>query len=178
MNTSNISEIKIRPVTVNDAQKLLEIYAPYVENTAVTFEYTVPSVSEFENRILNTLRHYPYILACIDGHPVGYAYAGALNTRAAYAHSAELSVYVRTDCRGRKIGSLLYRRMEKELLLRGVTHLYACVAYAENTDCYLDNSSVMFHRDRGFEAVGHFTGCGIKFGRSYDVLWFQKIIGE
>lgn len=96
MNTSDNFDIEIRSATVNDAARLLEIYAPYVENTAVTFEYTVPSVSEFEGRISNTLKHYPYIAACIDGQPVGYAYAGALKNRAAYAHSVELSVYVRT----------------------------------------------------------------------------------
>ena len=177
MNTSDNFDIEIRSATVNDAARLLEIYAPYVENTAVTIEYTVSSVSEFEGRISNTLKHYPYIAACIDGQPVGYAYAGALKNRAAYAHSVELSVYVRTDCRGRKIGSLLYNRMEKELLLRGITHLYACVAYTEKEDFHLDNASVRFHLKQGFEAVGHFSGCGIKFCKSYDVIWFQKIIG-
>ncbi len=56
-------KIRIRPAKPEDAEKLLAIYAPYVEQTAITFEYEVPTVEEFRERIHNTLKKYPYLVA-------------------------------------------------------------------------------------------------------------------
>ena len=80
-----------------DAEKLLEIYAPYVENTAITFEYDVPSIEEFRERIEHTLSRYPYLVAERDGEIMGYAYASAFKARAAYAWAVGTSIYIRTD---------------------------------------------------------------------------------
>lgn len=88
-----MSDIKIRTVTENDAEQLLEIYAPYVEKTAITFEYEVPSVEEFKSRIKGTLKKYPYFAAELDGKIVGYAYAGEFKERAAYDWAVETSIY-------------------------------------------------------------------------------------
>lgn len=88
-------DISIRVATPEDAEELLAIYAPYVENTAITFEYTVPSVAEFRQRIENTLNNYPYLVAVSQGEIVGYAYAGEFKAREAYAYSVETSVYVK-----------------------------------------------------------------------------------
>ena len=68
--------MEIQNVTIEDAEELLEIYAPYVKNTAITFEYDVPSVEEFRQRIVNISDRYPYIKAVANGQIVGYAYAG------------------------------------------------------------------------------------------------------
>ena len=76
--------IEIRKVTPEDAQALLDIYAPYVTDTAITFEYDVPSVDEFRHRIETISAHYPYLVAEEDGVPVGYSYAHQLRERAAY----------------------------------------------------------------------------------------------
>ena len=84
MQTTANDEIKIRTATPEDAETLAAIYAPYVENTSITFEYTVPSVEEFAERIRHTLARYPYLTAEKNGVPIGYAYASAFKGRAAY----------------------------------------------------------------------------------------------
>ena len=74
----------IRVATIEDAKELLAIYTPYVCETAISFEYEVPSVNEFENRIKNIQTNYPYLLACENGELIGYAYATRFHARAAY----------------------------------------------------------------------------------------------
>ena len=96
--------ITIRPAQLADTEKLLEIYAPYVTDTAITFEYDVPSLEEFENRIENTLLMYPYLVCEIDGVIVGYAYAGPFKGRKAYQYSCEVSVYVDDKKHHRGVG--------------------------------------------------------------------------
>ena len=78
-----MKDTKIRIATKQDAQELLALYAPYVEETAITFEYQVPSLSEFENRIVQVLERFPYLVAIRQGQIVGYAYAGPFKARAA-----------------------------------------------------------------------------------------------
>ena len=97
-------EITIRMATPADDKELLQIYAPYVENTAITFEYEVPSLEEFTKRIQNTLKTYPYLVAVESGRIVGYSYASMFKARAAYSHSVETSIYMIRDCRGKGIG--------------------------------------------------------------------------
>lgn len=106
------SSITLRAARPDDAAALLEIYAPYVTGTAITFEYDVPSVEEFRARIEHTLKKYPYIVAESGGEIVGYAYTGEFKERAAYGWSVETSIYV---ARGKKhcgIGKRLYRALE------------------------------------------------------------------
>ena len=85
-------KIRIRPVKPEDAEKLLAIYAPYVEQTAITFEYEVPTVEEFREQIHNTLKKYPYLVAEQGGEPVGYAYVGPFHDRPAYDWAVETSI--------------------------------------------------------------------------------------
>ena len=94
-----VMDCKIRVAEKEDAEKLLKIYAPYIEYTAITFEYTVRTKDEFEKRIENTLKKYPYIAAEYNNEILGYAYAGGLYHREAYMHSAETSIYVARDGR-------------------------------------------------------------------------------
>ena len=96
--------VKIRTVSPEDAEKLLEIYAPYVLNTAISFEYEVPDLSEFRRRIEGTLKRYPYLAAEIDGEIAGYAYTGTFVGRTAYERAAEMSIYLREDRRKKIIG--------------------------------------------------------------------------
>lgn len=173
-----IMDYKIRVARKEDAEKLLKIYAPYVENTAITFEYTVPTKDEFKKRIENTLKKYPYIAAERNDEILGYAYAGELYHREAYMHSAETSIYVARNGRGRGIGTVLYDELEKLLLKQGITNLYACIAYAETEDEFLTNGSVRFHEKRGFSIAGKFNKCGYKFNRWYDVVWMEKQIAK
>ncbi|MBN6090651.1 GNAT family N-acetyltransferase [Lactobacillus delbrueckii] len=86
--------MQLRTAEAGDAERLLEIYAPYVENTGITFEGEVPAVSEFEARITRTLKRYPYLVVLKVGQIVGYAHASPFKEQGAYAHSVELSIYV------------------------------------------------------------------------------------
>lgn len=171
-------EIVIRTAKTEDAQRLLEIYAPYVTGTAITFEYDVPSVEEFQRRIENTLQKYPYLVAEQEGEILGYAYASSFHTRAAYAWAVETSVYVRQDRKKLGIGRLLYEELERLLKQQNILNLYACIACPENEDEYLTKDSVRFHERLGFELIGEFHQCGFKFNRWYNMVWMEKHIGD
>lgn len=171
-------KIYIRTALPNDAKALLEIYAPYVENTAITFEYTVPTVREFEARIEKTLQKYPYLAAYTDTEVLGYAYAGVFHERAAYDWSVETSIYIRQDKRRLGAGRALYDALEMALMAQGILNLNACVAYAETQDPYLTNDSVSFHERLGYHMAGKFHQCGYKFNRWYNMVWLEKHIGE
>ena len=169
--------LTIRPALPGDAQALVRIYAPYVTDTAITFEYDVPSEEEFAARIAGTLERYPYLVAERDGAPVGYAYAGAFHSRPAYDWAVETSIYVdRTQRRG-GVGRALYAALERALAAQGILNLNACIAYPAQEDPYLTRDSVEFHGRLGYRLVGRFTQCGYKFGRWYDMVWMEKLIG-
>lgn len=170
--------MEIRPVCENDAEELNSIYAPYVENTAVSFEYDVPTVDEFRKRIRNTLTEYPYLAAVEGGEILGYAYASAFHERAAYKHSSELSIYIKPSAHGREIGRQLYTELEEILKKQNVYRVYACIAAAENEDEFLTSDSEKFHRKMGYRTVGRHEKCGYKFGRWYDVIWMEKVLAE
>ncbi len=173
-----MNEIKTRIARPEDAEELLKIYAPYVIKTAITFEHAVPSVSEFRNRIEHTLKKYPYIVALQNGAVAGYAYAGKFRERAAYDRAVETSIYVKSDMKGAGIGGRLYRALEKILSAQGILNLNACIAYPETEDEYLTKNSVRFHEHLGYSYVGEFHKCGYKFGRWYNMIWMEKLIGE
>lgn len=171
--------MKIEFVSPEDAAELVEIYAPYVKNTAITFEYEVPTVEEFTNRITNTIKKFPYIKAVNDENQiVGYAYVGAFKTRAAYDWSVETSIYVRQDCKHQGIGKALYDQLECCCKKMGILNMNACIAYAKVEDQYLTNDSVRFHEKNGYKMVGTFHDCANKFGIWYNMVWMEKYIGD
>ena len=175
--------VTIRPATPADAEALLAIYAPYVEHTAITFEYDVPSVDEFRQRIINTLQLYPYLVAektTDTSYPeiLGYAYAGPLHARAAYAWSVETSIYVKETERRSGVGKILYAALEKALKAQNVTNVNACIASPQVDDEYLNHNSIQFHEHLGYSMVGEFHKCAYKFGRWYNMVWMEKMIGE
>ena len=94
----------IRSAAAADAERLLEIYAWYVEHTAITYEYEAPSLKEFQDRIFHTLEHFPYLVLEEDGVIQGYAYAGPFHSRAAYSHCCELSIYLDHSTKGHGYG--------------------------------------------------------------------------
>ena len=174
--TNDTAEVRIRPAVPEDAGRLLEIYGPYVKQTAVSFEIDVPSEEEFRERITNTLKKYPYLVLEEDGVIRGYTYAGTFVGRAAYDHSCALSIYVDRDARGRGYGRMLYEAIEKELKARGIRNLYACIASPIVEDEYLTKNSERFHQHMGFLRVGLFHRCAYKFSRWYNMIWMEKII--
>lgn len=164
------AELKIRPAIKEDAARLLEIYAPYVAHTAVSFEYEVPSVTEFQGRIEKTLTRYPYLIGKADGKIVGYAYASAFKTREAYNWAAETSIYIDENEHGKGYGKKLYLVLEEMLKKQNVLNLNACIAYP-NPD------SIAFHERLGYKTVAHFSKCGYKFHTWYDMIWMEKLLG-
>ncbi|WP_099205245.1 GNAT family N-acetyltransferase [Scatolibacter rhodanostii] len=168
--------VTIRMATEEDAQELLSIYSPYVTQTAISFEYDVPSINEFAERIRNTLKKYPYLVAVEDNCIIGYAYASAFKPRPAYDWSVELTVYLKQDCRAKGVGKKLYLAMENILEHQNILNANACIAYSANNDDYLDNVSAGFHQHLGYVKVAHFTKSGYKFGTWYDMIWMEKIL--
>lgn len=171
--------IQIRPAVPADATVLLAIYAPYVAQTAITFEYDVPTEAEFSGRIADTLQNYPYLVAEQDGIPAGYAYAGKFHDRTAYDWSVETSIYVEQHQKRRGIGRLLHDALEAELRRRHFLNMNACIACPiEESDPYLTRDSIRFHEKLGYRMVGEFRQCGYKFGRWYNMVWMEKHIGS
>lgn len=168
----------IRNARVSDAEAILGIYAYYVKNTAISFEYDVPTLEEFRLRIQNTIKNYPYIVIEGDEKILGYAYAGAFKTRAAYSHSAETTIYVEHSLKKCGLGKLLYAALEEKLKVQGILNLYACISYPEVNDEYVTQNSAEFHEHWGYKKCGEFHNCGFKFGRFYNMIWMEKIIGE
>ena len=168
----------IRKATPEDAERLLEIYSYYVEKTATSFEYETPSLEEFRDRIVNTLKKYPYLVLEEDGVIQGYSYAGPLKPREAYKYSCEVTIYLDRAARGRGYGPALYEALEEELKSMGITNLYACVSDPLVEDEYLDRKSEGFHSHMGYVKNGEFHKCGYKFGRWYNMIMMEKIIGN
>lgn len=159
--------MNIRTATPRDSGQLLEIYAPYVEHTCITFECEVPSVEEFESRLRHTLEKYPYLAAEENGVILGYAYASAFKSRAAYDWSVETSIYVREYHTGKGIGAALYSALEEFLRRQHVCNLCACIAYPHP-------ASIAFHEHFGYRTVAHFHASGFKHGKWHDMIWMEK----
>lgn len=170
-------DLTLRRASPEDAAALLAVYAPYVEKTAITFEYETPAPEDFAGRIERTLARYPYLAAEAGGELLGYAYAGPFKDRAAYGWAAETTIYVRRDSRRRGVGRALYGALERCLAAQGVLNLEACIACPERADEYLTWDSVAFHSRLGYRTVGEFRQCGCKFGRWYNMVWMEKHIG-
>lgn len=164
----------IRPARVSDAPALLAIYAPYVEATAISFEYEVPSTEEFARRIEETLKKYPYLVAEEEGRLLGYTYAAPFKERAAYQWAVETTIYLDLGEKRKGIGRQLYAALEAELRKMNVLSACACIAYIEREDAYLTHASMRFHAKVGYDLVAHFHRCGYKFDRWYDMIWMEK----
>ena len=160
--------MQIRHATPADAEALLGIYAPYVEQTAITFEYDVPSVEEF-----------PYLVVEDDGRVLGYAYAGRLKARRAFDWAVETSIYLAGDARGRGIGRALHDALADELARMGVTNLYALIATTTDaSDPHLDDGSIRFHEHMGYREAGRLSRCGYKFDRWYDLVFMELDVAD
>jgi len=170
--------ITIRTASKEDAPKLLDIYAYYVKHTAITFEFEIPTLEDFQKRIETTLQNYPYLVAEVDDEIAGYVYASRFRTRAAYDWSVETSIYLDTKYQRLGLGRMLYEKLEAILRKQNVTNLYAGVADPMEEDEYLTRSSERFHEAMGYKTVARFQKCGSKFGRWYNLIHMEKIIGE
>ena len=169
-----MQNIRIRPAEERDIPSMLAVYAPYVEETAVSFEYAVPSPEEFRARLARVQGFYPWLVAEQEGRVLGYAYASRFHPRAAYDWSVEVSIYLGRQERGRGLGRQLYEALEAMLRAQNVLSAYACIALAETPDEYLDHVSIRFHERMGYRLTGTFPNCGYKFERWYGMVWMEK----
>lgn len=170
----------IRRANVQDAAALLQIYAPYVRNTTVTFEFEVPSTEEFAARIEHALAGYTWLVLEHAGgpsesestveaapHAIGYAYYGPLGERAAYQWSAETSIYLDMDWCDRGLGAQLLEVLEACMAAQGICTSEACIT-SENT------GSMEFHRRHGYTECARFSSCANKFNRWLSTVWMEK----
>lgn len=157
----------LRNAQLTDIPAMLEIYRPYVEETAITFEYDVPSLAEFQTRFLEITQVFPWLVWEEQGEILGYAYGSRAFSRAAYQWDADVSIYLRQDQRSRGIGRQLYTGLEDRLRNLGYFVLYALVTSANEISC-------RFHQALGYREIARLERTGFKFGQWYDVTWFEK----
>ena len=120
--------LNVRTVELQDAENLVNIYRPYVEHTAITFDYTVPSVHEFEEKISKSIQSYPFLVAEEGDDLLGYAYAS--------------------------VGEKLYNELEKQLYDRGICRLTSCIAYPDEGSVSFHEKRG-FRKVAHFEKVGY-----------------------
>ena len=171
-----MSNMIIRTATPEDSGEIWSIYRHYVEHTAISFEITMPTQDEIAQRIQKVLTGFPYLVVEEKGQLLGYAYAGPFIPRGAYAHCAEVSIYISRGNRRIGLGRWLYEALLLRLKEQGITNVYACIGVPEEEDEYLNFNSAQFHAHMGFREVGRFRNSGYKFGRFYHMIWMERLI--
>lgn len=161
----------LRPVSPGDARGILDVYAPFIENTTVTFEIEVPTQSQFAQRIEHVSSGYPWIVCLSGDRIVGYAYAARHAERAAYGFSANLSVYVDPEFSRRGLGRMLCREILDLSRKMGVCHMFSAVTVP-------NEPSFALHKALGFEQCGWFSRAGRKFGAWRDLAWFELELSD
>jgi phosphinothricin acetyltransferase len=161
----------LRTATAADAEACAAIYAPYVADTAITFETGPPSAAEMAQRITEANRSHAWIVAEDEGRIVGYAYGGPFKSRAAYRWSCEVSVYLEVGRRRTGTGRALYEDLLTRLADRGF-HMAVAGMTLPN------DASVGLHRAMGFEPVGTYRRIGFKHGAWHDVAWVQRALAD
>ena len=164
-------DIKIRDVVPEDAERIQEIYSPYVADTVISFEITVPGKSEMKKRIQKLLTNdFPYIVAENEGGTVvGYAYADKFGEREAYRYSFIVSIYLDMEVQSRGIGQKLYDELEKRMKKMGIVQVLSAITGK-------NKKSLRFHEKNGFTKIGHFPNVGYKMGEWHDIIWMNKTI--
>lgn len=164
-----MSEVQIRPVQPSDAQRLADIYNPYIHHSIVTFELEQIDEAEMLIRIDRVCENNTWLVAELQGDVVGYAYNDRWRTRAAYDRSTELAVYVDASAQGMGVGKMLYLELIKALKQQDFHALIAGISLP-------NDASVALHEKLGFKKVAHFEEVGYKFDRWIDVgYWELKI---
>ena len=157
----------ITKYTAKDAANCLEIYNYYIENTTITFEEEKLTLKALSDRFEKIFAKYPFLTAKCDGKTVGYAYLDVFNQRSAYRYTADLSIYLHKDVRGGGIGGKLLDAIEHAAREAGIKNLISIVT-GENA------ASMHFHEKHGFKKVGTLEEVGVKFGKTLDVVYFEK----
>lgn len=164
-----MSTVHFRRATEDDVVSILAIYAPYVTDSAITFEYDVPSEEEFRQRIRTISAEYPYFVCESDGQIIGYAYAHRHMERAAYQWNAEISIYIRQGFTGKGFGKTMCQTLIDLLRLQGIRNVFSCVTIPNERSAHL-------HHSMEFSTEGIFQNAGYKCGKWQTIAWFRKNI--
>jgi L-amino acid N-acyltransferase YncA len=161
--------LHVRAASEQDAEACAAIYAPYVTDTAITFETHPPSAADMAERIATAARSHAWLVLEDQGRVVGYAYGGTFHPRPAYRWACEVSVYLEIGRRRTGAGRTLYEALLTRLTERGFR-----IAIGGMT--LPNDASVGLHRAMGFEPVGTYRRIGFKHGAWHDVAWTQRIL--
>lgn len=157
----------VRKIDLNDAERIREIYAFYVENAVISFESKAPTSEEIKVRIEQITAIYPWLVYELDGLILGYAYASQHRPREAYQWSVDVSVYVVSGHQKRGIGRILYESLLEELAQLGYANAFAGIVLP-------NEASVALHERMGFERIGIYRKVGFKRGSWHDIGWWQR----
>lgn len=166
-----MTDATIRLATEDDAGAISGVYAPYVEDTVITFETEPPSADDVRERMRDKRPDYPWLVCELDSAVVGYAYAGPVRERDAYRWSVESSLYVDADAHGRGVGTGLYESLLAVLERQGYVTVYGVVTLP-------NPASAALHESFGFEREGTFEKMGYKHGAWHDVGWWSLALHE
>jgi len=156
----------IRLANASDAEAIHAIYAPIVQNTIISFETETPTIDEMQERIVTTTARFPWLVCLCEGDCLGYAYASAHRTRAAYQWSVDVSVYISEKRRRTGVGRALYTALFGILSLQNYYNAYAGISLP-------NAASVGVHEALGFKPLGVYHNVGYKFGAWHDVGWWE-----
>jgi L-amino acid N-acyltransferase YncA len=161
------SALQIRSATAVDALACVEIYAPYVTGTNITFEVEAPTAEQFATRIANAQAAHRWLVAERGGTVIGYAYGHQFAERAAYGWSCETSIYLALDARRQGVGRALYEELLGDLAALGYRRAFAGITLP-------NEASVGLHSAFGFQDAGRYVRVGWKNGAWHDVAWMQR----
>ena len=161
----------IRTALASDAPAILEIYAPYIINTAATFETEVPSAENFAQRITTYQQSWPWLVYESDGIIAGYAYATKHRERSAYQWCVESSVYVHENIQRKGIATVLYQKLFAILKHQGCRNVYAGITLP-------NEKSVRFHQKNKFTWLAEYKNIGYKLGSWHTVSWWQLLLND
>lgn len=154
-----------------DAAKILAIYAPYIEHTAITFETDVPSLEAFTCRVEEIAAQFPYLVLEEGDEMIGYAYAHRQAERAAFDWNAELSIYLKEGFAGRGIGRSFYRLLEELLEMQGYVNFFGIITGS-------NAGSIAMHERMGYKKIAVHERTGWKFGMWHDTVWMHRRVSE
>jgi phosphinothricin acetyltransferase len=161
----------IRLAEEKDVKGILEIYTPFILDTTVTFEESVPDEASFWQRMQDIMEALPFLVCEIDGRIAGYAYASGYRNRASYRWTREVSVYIHPDFYRRKVGYALYTSLNEMVRYQGVANLLAIITMP-------NESSVAFHEHVGYKKCAEFSKVGYKMNQWLNVGWFELFLQD
>jgi phosphinothricin acetyltransferase len=162
----------IRSVDPADAPAIRNIYAPFVQESATSFEIEPPDAAAMERRIREQREQFPWLVYQGGGEVLGYAYASPHRAaRKAYQWCVEVSIYLEARARRRGIGRALYGALFDLLRRQGYVNAYAGITLP-------NPGSLRLHESMGFLPVGVYPRIGFKFGTWHDVIWLQLRLQE